>query len=82
MPRAYIVTVKFPIERVHLGKTLGRCPADVLQICSDVEGQHHSTILYGDSTDEIMLIARLHQWHVTRIESVIDRKIIVETCND
>lgn len=76
-----IVTVKLPqngrSQQVHWGhsKTRGKCPLRQGGVCTDVTGNHHSYIEFGESIDEIQKKAEKDYGHVTRIEA---RRLNVE----
>jgi len=69
-----IVTVKLPRNLDHdpKNKKTGKCPLFTQYsgsfTCTDITGQHHSYIEYGESLDDIRRKAKLKFGHVTRIE--------------
>ena len=70
----YIVTIKLPHRSIHdpKHKKEGMCPLNV-GYCSDMTGDHHSTIINTNSIENARKMTKLtygENVHITRIELV------------
>jgi hypothetical protein len=66
----YIVTIKLPKNPDHdpRNKITGECP--VSTYCTDVTGEHHSTIVYAASEEDARRYCAAKGWqHITRLEA-------------
>lgn len=66
----YLVTVKIPKDPDHdpHNKVTGECPVQPGKLCTDVTGQHHTTLQEATSLEEVL--AQFTGLHVTRVEEV------------
>ena len=62
-----LVTIKLPKNPDHdpQNKITGPCPVSLF--CTDVTGEHHTVLAYGDKDLEVLKSL----YHITRIESVV-----------
>jgi hypothetical protein len=67
----YIVTVKLKRNPAHnpQNKVIGPCPLSS-NTCTDVTGEHHSELCFGDNPDDVRRNYVEAGFHVTRIEQI------------
>lgn len=70
----WLVTVKLPRNPAHdpRNKVTGPCPLGTSGECTDVTGEHHTFLAFGEDASEVHDAASLAYGHVTRIERTVD----------